>query len=111
MSKFERINGSLTLDLALDEAHILINLVEQLLELLGEGDFFHHYDSKDPLAQLLAMPTEIETPEDPVLLRLLPNAYADPEASLDFRRFTEPQLRGSKQRNLRLMREIGRAHV
>ena len=105
MSKFEKINNSLTLDLALDEAHILINLVEQLLELLGEGDFFHHYDSKDPLAQLLAMPTEIETPEDPVLLRLLPNAYADPEASLDFRRFTEPQLRGSKQRNLRLMRE------
>jgi hypothetical protein len=91
--------------LNIEEAHILINLVEQLLELLGEGDFFHHYDSTDPLAQLLAMPTEIETPEDPVLLRLLPNAYSDPEASLDFRRFTEPQLRGSKQRNLRLMRE------
>ena len=105
MSKFEKINGSMTLDLELEEAHILINLVEQLLELLGEGDFFHHYDSTDPLAQLLAMPTEIEAPEDPVLLRLLPNAYADPESSLDFRRFTEPQLRGSKQRNLRLMRE------
>ena len=105
MSKFEKINNSLTLDLALDEAHILINLTEQLLELLGEGDFFHHYDSSDPLAQLLAMPSEIETPEDPVLLRLLPNAYSDPEASLDFRRFTEPALRGSKQRNLRLIRE------
>jgi Domain of unknown function (DUF2017) len=105
MSKFERINGSLTLNLELEEAHILINLVEQLLELLGEGDFFHHYDPSDPLAQLLAMPTEIQTPEDPVLLRLLPNAYADPESSLDFRRFTEPQLRGAKQRNLRLMRE------
>jgi hypothetical protein len=105
MSKFEKINGGMTLDLELEEAHILINLVEQLLELLGEGDFFHHYDSTDPLAQLLAMPTEIEAPEDPVLLRLLPNAYADPESSLDFRRFTEPQLRGSKQRNLRLMRE------
>lgn len=105
MSKFEKISGSLTLDLTLDEAHILINLVEQLLELLGEGDFFHHYDSSDPLAQLLAMPQEIEAPEDPVLLRLLPNAYSDPEAALDFRRFTEPQLRGSKQRNLRLMRE------
>jgi len=105
MSKFEKINSTLTLDLALDEAHILINLVEQLLELLGEGDFFHHYDSSDPLAQLLVMPSEIEAPEDPVLLRLLPNAYSDPEAALDFRRFTEPQLRGSKQRNLRLMRE------
>lgn len=105
MSKFEKINSTLTLDLALDEAHILINLAEQLLELLGEGDFFHHYDSNDPLAQLLAMPSEISAPEDPVLLRLLPNAYADPEAALDFRRFTEPQLRGAKQRNLRLMRE------
>ena len=105
MSNFKKINGAFTLDLTLDEAQILINLAEQLLELLGEGDFFHHYDNSDPLAQLLAMPAEIVTPEDPVLLRLLPNAYADPEAASDFRRYTEPQLRGSKQRNLRLIRE------
>ena len=105
MSNFEKVGGAYSLDLTLDEAQILINLVEQLLELLGEGDFFHHYDSSDPLAQLLAMPAEIVTPDDPVLLRLLPNAYADPEAASDFRRYTEPQLRGSKQRNLRLVRE------
>ena len=105
MSNFEKVGSGYSLDLTLDEAQILINLVEQLLELLGEGDFFHHYDSSDPLAQLLAMPSEIVTPDDPVLLRLLPNAYADPEAASDFRRYTEPQLRGSKQRNLRLVRE------
>lgn len=105
MSNFEKVGSGYSLDLTLDEAQILINLVEQLLELLGEGDFFHHYDSSDPLAQLLAMPAEIVTPDDPVLLRLLPNAYADPEAASDFRRYTEPQLRGSKQRNLRLVRE------
>ena len=105
MSKFEKVNGNFALDLTLDEAHILINLVEQLLELLGEGDFFHHYDSNDPFAQLMAMPSEIETPEDPVLMRLLPNAYSDPEAASDFRRYTEPQLRGNKQRTLRQMRE------
>ncbi len=105
MSSFEKVGNGYSLDLTLDEANILINLVEQLLELLGEGDFFHHYDSSDPLAQLLAMPSEIVTPDDPVLLRLLPNAYADPEAASDFRRYTEPQLRGSKQKNLRLMRE------
>ena len=105
MSNFEKVGGAYSLDLTLDEAQILINLVEQLLELLGEGDFFHHYDSSDPLAQLLAMPAEIVTPDDPVLLRLLPNAYADPEAASDFRRYTEPQLRGAKQRNLRLVRE------
>jgi hypothetical protein len=51
------------------------------------------------------MPSEIVTPDDPVLLRLLPNAYADPEAASDFRRYTEPQLRGAKQKNLRLVRE------
>jgi hypothetical protein len=51
------------------------------------------------------MPAEIVTPEDPVLMRLLPNAYADPEASSDFRRYTEPALRGSKQRVLRIVRE------
>ena len=102
MSNFEKVGDGYSLDLTLDEAQILINLVEQLLELLGEGDFFHHYDSSDPLAQLLAMPSEIVTPDDPVLLRLLPNAYADPEAASDFRRYTEPQLRGAKQKNLRM---------
>ncbi len=105
MSRFEKVSEGFSLDLTIDEAHILINLVEQLLELLGEGDFFHHYDSSDPFAQLMAMPSEIAAPEDPVLLRLLPNAYADPEAASDFRRYTEPQLRGSKQRILRQMRE------
>jgi hypothetical protein len=105
MSNFEKIGSGFSLDLTLDEAQILINLVEQLLELLGEGDFFHHYDLGDPLAQLLAMPSEIVTPEDPVLLRLLPNAYADPEAAFDFRRYTEPQIRSAKQRNLRVVRE------
>ena len=36
MSKFKKINEILTLELELTEAEILINLVEQLLELLGE---------------------------------------------------------------------------
>jgi hypothetical protein len=109
MSEFNKEGEIYSLDLTIDEAHILINLVEQLLELLGEGDFHHHYDESDPFAQLMsqlkAAPDEIVTPEDPVLLRLLPNAYADPEAAADFRRFTEPTLRGNKQRALRTVRE------
>ena len=105
MSNFEKLGDGYSLALTQDEAHILINLVEQLLELLGEGDFFHHYESSDPLAQLMAMPEEIATPDDPVLMRLLPNAYSDPEAASDFRRYTEPALRGSKQRVLRKVRE------
>ena len=105
MSRFERNGVTYSLVLSKDEAEILKNLTEQLLELLGEGDFFHHSDIQDPLAQLLEMPTEIVPPEDPVLKRLLPNAYADPEAAADFRRYTEPQLRGAIQKTLRVMRE------
>ncbi|MEI6407009.1 MAG: DUF2017 domain-containing protein [Actinomycetes bacterium] len=105
MSHFEGSSHSFSIHLSHDEAEILINLVEQLLELLGEGDFFHHYDTTDPLAQMLAMPLEIDIPEDPVLRRLLPSAYADPESASDFRRYTEPAIRGMKQRTLRKVRE------
>lgn len=105
MSQFARADETYTLTLSLDEAHILINLTEQLLELLGEGDFQHHYDESDPFAALMAMQHEIAAPEDPVLRRLLPNAYADPEAADDFRRYTEPAIRKGKQNSLRIIRE------
>ncbi len=105
MSEFSRIDETYSLSLSIDEAHIFINLVEQLLELLGEGDFQHHYDESDPFAQLMAMQQEVVAPEDPVLKRLLPNAYADPEAADDFRRYTEPALRRNKQGSLRTVRE------
>ena len=105
MSRFFKKDQVISLQLLIDESHILINLSEQLLELLGEGDFQHHYGSDDIFAQLMAMPTEISQPEDPVLRRLLPNAYADPEAADDFRRYTEPTLRKNKQSALRTVRE------
>ena len=47
-------SGDLSVALSNDELHILINLVEQLLELLGERNFTHHYQSDDPFAQLMA---------------------------------------------------------
>ena len=101
--------GDLTVALSNDELHILINLVEQLLELLGERNFIHHYQSDDPFAQLMAaqlMSMEpLSAPEDPVLNRLLPNAYADPDAADEFRKFTEPRLRQIKQQHLMYLRE------
>ncbi len=54
----------------------------------------------DDLAALEAMlypPGAAQTPEDPVLARLLPDAYSDdPEAAGEFRRYTEPALRSAK---------------
>lgn len=101
--------GDLTVALSNEELHILINLVEQLLELLGERNFAHHYQSDDPFAQLMAaqlMNMEpLSAPEDPVLNRLLPNAYADPDAADEFRKYTEPRLRQIKQQHLMYLRE------
>jgi len=54
----------------------------------------------DDLAALEAMlypPGAVQTPEDPVLARLLPDAYSDdPEAAGEFRKYTEPALRSAK---------------
>ena len=102
--------GDLSVALSNDELHILINLVEQLLELLGERNFIHHYQSDDPFAQLMAasignLEARIEQPEDPVLNRLLPNAYADAESAAEFRKYTESSLRLVKQTHLMYLRQ------
>lgn len=102
--------GDLSVALSNDELHILINLVEQLLELLGERNFTHHYQSDDPFAQLMAasignLESRIEQPEDPVLRRLLPDAYADPESAAEFRKYTESSLRLVKQTHLMYLRK------
>ena len=102
--------NDLSVALSNDELHILINLVEQLLELLGERNFTHHYQSDDPFAQLMAatlgnIESPIDQPEDPVLRRLLPNGYADPESAAEFRKYTEGSLRMVKQKHLLYLRE------
>jgi hypothetical protein len=103
-------SGDLSVALSNDELHILINLVEQLLELLGERNFTHHYQSDDPFAQLMAatlgnIQSPIEQPDDPVLRRLLPNGYADPESAAEFRKYTEGSLRTLKQKHLLYLRQ------
>jgi hypothetical protein len=51
----------------------------------------------DPLAAFVGMSEgPVETPEDPVLLRLLPDAYADAEQSAEFRRLTDSDVRARK---------------
>lgn len=56
----------------------------------------------DPLAALVGIDSSAREPEDPALLRLLPNGTAgSEEEALEFRRFTERSLRESKQAALR----------
>jgi hypothetical protein len=95
---------------ALDEVEISIlrSLAVQLMELVGPGD--EPARGGDPLAELFAQGPS-EPPTDPALARLFPDAYGDPgaepataeaeaatrEASAEFRRFTELDLRARKR--------------
>jgi len=81
------------------EADLVRTLVAQVVELVRD-DAPAPTDEDDPLASLLQMDGPIEPPEDPVLARLLPNAYRDDaESSGEFRRFTERSLRDQKAEN------------
>lgn len=77
------------------EADLLRSLAAQLIELLRNEMAVN--DHGDPLEALLDFAGPTTPPEDPVLARLFPSAYAeDEEAAGEFRRYTEISLRDSK---------------
>lgn len=102
---FEAIPGG-GAAVALDEIEVSIlrSLAVQLLELIGPGD--EPAADADPLAALFAEGPS-EPPSDPALARLFPDAYGGPgvkgddvelrDASAEFRRFTENDLRDRKR--------------
>jgi hypothetical protein len=83
------------------EREVLTNLSEQIIELLAER--IDHL-SDDPLAAMVGITSHDTPPEDEVLLRLLPNAYADQVDASEFRRYTESTLRQKKQGHAMAMR-------
>ena len=95
--------------LAAPEASLLRSLVGQVLTLIapdGDGPQAASWNNVADLeAQLDAPPRNqgpeeepLTTPDDPVLARLLPDGYRDdPDAAGEFRKYTEPGLRSTKQ--------------
>jgi hypothetical protein len=117
MEPFRSVRGGgVRVWLAAAEASLLRNLVGQVMDLIGSQDSTGPQDitvprdgavpldpditAPDDLAHLEAMlhkPGSTVAPEDPVLARLLPDAYRDdPEAAGEFRMYTEPALRSTK---------------
>ena len=93
--------NSYVAEFAESERDVLLNLIEQLIELLSERVDDGH---EDPLAALVGITSHDSPPEDEVLRRLLPNAYADEVQASEFRRYTESTLRGKKQAHAMSMR-------
>ena len=101
-------NGGASVWLSPGEATLLRTLVAPVMELLNdparptpppeaapaESDLFD--DLEKMFNETTAAPPE--APDDPVLARLLPDAYQDdPEAAGEFRKYTESSLREAKK--------------
>ncbi len=122
MAGFRHTSGGATARFAAGQAAIIRDLVGQVVELVG-GDTEADETALGPedvatasqrwredgqvgadeLAAMTGMTDSPELaddaglPDDPVLARLLPDAYSDdPEASGEFRRYTESALRSGK---------------
>jgi hypothetical protein len=105
VAQFRRARGG-GVSVALDEAEVRVlrHVLGEMLELLGpdEDDEDAEGGEADPLAAALGIGTSTEAPQDPALARLFPDGYSDdPDASADFRRYTEPSLREAKRTALR----------
>jgi hypothetical protein len=113
MQMFRRTrDGGVSVWLPPGEATLLRTLVIPVLDLLGEtgrpgeaGRSGAPGGTADDLDRLLAEAVEAaeaaeapSIPDDPVLARLLPDAYQeDPEAAGEFRKYTESSLREAKK--------------
>jgi hypothetical protein len=94
-----RRRGGVAATFEIGEAHLLANLAGQVVELLRDRNGAGESDA-DPLAAAVGMGGPSLPPEDPVLQRLLPDAYRDdPDDAGEFRRFTERSLTSAKVLN------------
>jgi hypothetical protein len=95
-SRFKRTRrGQVTMTLDEVDARILRHILGEMLELLGPEE---SVEDEDPLAAAVGIGTHTSPPADSALARLFPDGYTDdPEASADFRRYTEPGLRDAKR--------------
>jgi Domain of unknown function (DUF2017) len=100
MGSVRRRDDRVRVSLEAGEVVLVQVMATRVLELLGGGPAMP--DGGDGLQQLLDSALDpVETPRDPVLLRLLPDAYRDDdEATAEFRRLTEADLRATKHGRL-----------
>lgn len=91
--------GGVSVTFGVDESRVLRHVFGEMVELLGppEGSDAPDMADQDPLAVAVGIGTSTTAPTDPALARLFPDGYTDdPDASADFRRYTETGLRSTK---------------
>jgi len=99
-ASFRPVPGGAAANFEHAQAGVIRSLVSQIAELVSADSTAAEVaetGEDDALEAELGLSTHAEIPEDPVLARLLPDGYRDdPEASAEFRRYTEESLRTAK---------------
>jgi hypothetical protein len=97
MSTVRRRRDGVVVTLSPEERQVLAGLVTAVRTLLTPDDGGAAGETADPLAALVGMSDgPVEAPGDPVLRRLLPDAYSDGEMAAEFRQLTDADLRARK---------------
>jgi hypothetical protein len=106
VSKVRRRGRGVEVRLSADEAFALGVLAAQVVALLdpeGEGAADAGTDPLESLVGMAGSGEPVDRPDDPALLRLLPDAYGDPAEAGEFRRLMESDLRRGKVEALRVL--------
>jgi hypothetical protein len=108
MKAFRARGGVAVAELDHDERAVVARIVADVGLLLGgevfgmEGAVWESETPEDLLDYLTNLEAHLAEPDDPAILRLLPNAApTDREVADEFRRYTEPDLRALKVARLR----------
>ena len=99
MASIKRKGELIRVKLEAEERMILTGFAREVAEMLGGVPAA----DPDPLAAMVGMSADTtapEPPDDPALLRLLPDAYDDPDGAAEFRRLTDDELRRGKAASL-----------
>lgn len=83
----------------LPEVQLIRDLAEDVTILLASED----NTDTDPLAAMVGITANPRVPEDPALARMLPVGSSDEEAAIEYRRYTERDVREGKRANLTML--------
>lgn len=95
MTSVARDGDAVRVTLSQQDRFVLRSVAEQVVAMLTPTEASG--ETVDPLEALVGMGGgAAETPEDPALRRLLPDAYGDDESAAEFRRLMDGELRRTK---------------
>lgn len=102
---FKFRKGELVARLSGQERRVLVFVCDELTELLSDDESEGDVPEWARELGLEDVGGPRTSPDDPVVARLLPDAYEDPERANEFRRLSEADLRARKLAHIALVRE------